>query len=193
MYYKTDENGLILTSSSANGNFVPLQTTLVYGNDVMNVKSADKMKLYLRGYELSDIESWINDYYQIYISSKPNGNSGQIEKIKKLIANGNMQITVTANWNPKTYHINIDPRRLNPNSTENALSRDTTEDNLNSDGTILIHEVYDHGFYSGKGQCLDSELITNLPAIAKEKDLILRVILISKSLKLIILKQITIV
>lgn len=80
MYYKTDENGLILTSSSANGNFVPLQTTLVYGNDVMDVKSADKMKLYLRGYELSDIESWINDYYQIYISSKPNGNSGQIEK-----------------------------------------------------------------------------------------------------------------
>lgn len=80
-----------------------------------------------------------------------------------------MQITVTANWNPKTYHINIDPRRLNPNSTENALSRDTTEDNLNSDGTILIHEVYDHGFYSGKGQCLDSELITNLPAIAKRE------------------------
>lgn len=169
MYYKTDENGLILTSSSANGNFVPLQTTLVYGNDVMDVKSADKMKLYLRGYELSDIESWINDYYQIYISSKPNGNSGQIEKIKKLIANGNMQVTVTANWNPKTYHINIDPRRLNPDSAENALSRDTTEDNLNSDGTILIHEVYDHGFYSGKGQCLDSELITNLPAIAKRE------------------------
>ena len=169
MYYKTDENGLILTSSSANGNFAPLQTTLVYGNDVMDVKSADKMKLYLRGYELSDIESWVNDYYQIYISSKPNGNSGQIEKIKKLIANGNMQITVTANWNPKTYHINIDPRRLNPDSTESKLSRDTTEDSLNSDGTILIHEVYDHGFYSGEGQCLDSELITSFPAIAKRE------------------------